>query len=233
MKTQRLTCLLMSVALCVVPSSARADGEELVTQIVNLLSNPDREFRAAALEAVRSSAKGTSQTQTFAAELPKLDAEAQAALITALGDRGDVAARPAILEQLAGSKNEAVRAAALAALGEIGSTSDLPALVNALGACRMPNSKQRRQRWFACVSFGCEDNCNRLENSSAGGAQQADRDSCGTLRHQRNSGNHCGDHGYRQRCSDRRHERAWPNRQARTIGSDVAWCADGIQRRGT
>lgn len=141
MKTQRLTCLLMSVALCVIPSAARADGETLVTQIVNLLSNPDREFRAAALEAIRSSAKGTSQTQTFAAELPKLDAEAQAALITALGDRGDVAARPAILEQLAGSKNEAVRAAALSALGDIGSLSDLPALVTALGS--VSNAEQQ------------------------------------------------------------------------------------------
>ncbi len=132
MKLQRLTYLLISFALCAVPTLARADSDALVTQIVKLLSNPDREFRGAALDAIRTSAKGTAQTKTFAAELPNLDAEAQAALITALGDRGDRAARPAVLEQLSSSKDEGVRAAALAALGEIGSPSDLPTLIKAL-----------------------------------------------------------------------------------------------------
>ena len=132
MKLQRLTYLLISFALSAVPTLARADSDALVTQIVKLLSNPDREFRGAALDAIRTSAKGTAQTKTFAAELPNLDAEAQAALITALGDRGDRAARPAVLEQLSSSKDEGVRAAALAALGEIGSPSDLPTLIKAL-----------------------------------------------------------------------------------------------------
>ncbi len=131
MKHQPLTCLLMGLALCVVPSFARADSDALVSQIVKLLSNPDREFRAAGLDAIRTSAKGAEHTKSFAAELPKLDADAQAALITALADRGDVAARPAVLEQLS-SKEEAVRAAALAALEEIGSASELPTLIKAL-----------------------------------------------------------------------------------------------------
>lgn len=47
----------------------------------------DREFRGAALDVIRKSAKGTAQTMAFAAEIPKLDAEAQAALITALGEQ--------------------------------------------------------------------------------------------------------------------------------------------------
>ncbi len=128
----RLTSLLILVALCTVPLAVRADGsDDLVNQIIPLLSHPDREFRAAALEKVRTAAKGTAATQTFAAQLPKLDPSAQAALITALGDRGDVAARPAVLEQL-GSSDEAVRAAALAALGEIGTPADLPQLAKAL-----------------------------------------------------------------------------------------------------
>ena len=116
-----------------IPDIARADApEELVQQIVQLLGNPDREFRAAALESIRVTAKGAAHTQTFAAQLSNLDASAQAALITALGDRGDVAARPAVLERLNNSKDENVRSAALAALGEIGNRSDLPALVQSL-----------------------------------------------------------------------------------------------------
>lgn len=144
MKLQRLTCLLMGIILCAIPSVVRADSDTLASQIVKLLSNPDREFRAAGLDAIRTSAKGVEHTKTFAAELPKLDAEAQAALITALGDRGDVAALPAVLEQLADTKEETVRAAALAALGEIGSASELPTLIKALGTGSNPEQQAAR-----------------------------------------------------------------------------------------
>ncbi|MGH7136079.1 MAG: HEAT repeat domain-containing protein [Pirellulales bacterium] len=107
-------------------------GDELVEQIVKLLANSDREFRAAALEQVRSSARGEANTKTFAAQLPKLEPAAQSGLIAALADRGDAAARPAILDLLKASKDEEVRSAALAALGEIGSVDDLPILVKSL-----------------------------------------------------------------------------------------------------
>ena len=130
---RRPISLLMLVALCAVPVTVHADAsDDLVDQIVKLLGHPDREFRAAALEKVRTAAQGTAPTLTFAAQLPKLDASARAALITALGDRGDTAARPAVLEQLDSSPEEEVRTAALTALGEIGTPADLPLLVKAL-----------------------------------------------------------------------------------------------------
>jgi HEAT repeat protein len=123
------------VAICAAAATVRADASgDLVDQIVKLLGHPDREFRAAALERVRTGAKGTAYTRTFAAQLPKLEASARAALITALGDRGDTAARPAVLEQLDSSPDEEVRTAALAALGEIGAPADLPGLVKALAS---------------------------------------------------------------------------------------------------
>ncbi|HVX13790.1 MAG TPA: HEAT repeat domain-containing protein [Pirellulales bacterium] len=113
---------------------AADSSNEFVEQIVQLLANPDREFRAAALEQVRKSARGTAATQTFAAQLSKLDPSAQAELITALGDRGDVAARSAVVELLASSKDEHVRSAALAALGQIGGAEDVPTLITTLTA---------------------------------------------------------------------------------------------------
>jgi HEAT repeat protein len=79
----------------------------------------------------------------FAAELPNLNAEAQAALISALADRGDAVAKPAVLEQL-GSKDESVRAACLEALGKIGNVSDLPALTK--GLTSGSNAEQRAAR---------------------------------------------------------------------------------------
>lgn len=115
-------------------SMAADSGDELVDQIVKLLADSDREFRAAALEKVRSAGRGADQTRAFAAQLPRLDAAAQTELIAALADRGNPAARPAVVEVLAASKSEDVRAAALAALGDIGSTEDLPTLLKALSA---------------------------------------------------------------------------------------------------
>ena len=137
--SQRLIHLPFVLTICLVANSATlapaADaGDKLVERIVKLIADPDREFRAAALEQVRSSARGADRTRTFAAELPKLEPSAQAALIMALADRGDAAARPAVVEVLAKSKDEDARSAALAALGEIGAAEDLPALVKALSA---------------------------------------------------------------------------------------------------
>ena len=130
-----LTFFLMAASTMLPKAAVAADaGDKLVERIVKLIADPDREFRAAALEQVRSSARGADRTRTFAAQLPKLDPAAQAALIAALADRGDAAARPAVVETLAASKDDAVRSAALAALGEIGAAEDLPTLVKALSA---------------------------------------------------------------------------------------------------
>ena len=130
---RRLVLALFLVFPVMTSTVVQADeAEELAKRVVKLLSNPDKEFRGAALEAIRTKAKGTAQTEAFAAQLPNLEAPIQAALITALAGRGDVAARPAVVEQLK-NKDEAVRTAALAALGEIGNASDISVLIEALG----------------------------------------------------------------------------------------------------
>lgn len=109
-------------------------SDELVSMIVKLIGESDREFRAAGLEKVRSAAKGAAATQMFAAQLSKLDAAGQVALLSALADRGDSAAREPVLALLSASKDEAVRAAAIGALGQLGNTSDLPLLVKTLAS---------------------------------------------------------------------------------------------------
>lgn len=135
---------LVCIATAIAGQARAAAADELENQIIKLLADPDREFRAAALEQVRSAAAGADHTRTFAAQLPKLDASAQVELIAALGDRGDAAARPALVELLSQSKSEDVRAAALAALGEIGSADDLPTLVKALRAASAPEQQAAR-----------------------------------------------------------------------------------------
>jgi len=108
--------------------------DELLQMIVKLLSDKDREFRAAGLEQIRSGAKGPAATKLFAAQLPKLDASAEVALLSALADRGDASARPAVLELFASSGDESVRAAAIGALGSLGGPDDLSLLIKELSS---------------------------------------------------------------------------------------------------
>ena len=95
-------------------------GDELVPLVVNLLRDKDKDMRALGLEQVRTQAKGEAATRQFAAQLPQLPPDVQAALLGALADRGDAAARPAIVDLLAASHDEPVRVAAIRALGFLG-----------------------------------------------------------------------------------------------------------------
>ena len=81
-----------------------------------LLSDKDKEVRALGLEQVRDEVKGAEATRRFAALLPRLSPEARAALLGALGERGDAAARPAVLDQIECAEPE-VRSAAIRAVG--------------------------------------------------------------------------------------------------------------------
>jgi HEAT repeat protein len=102
-------------------------NQAVVQMVVDLVSDADRDMRALGLQQVREEVPGEAATKKFAGLLPKLPPEAQAGLLEALGDRHDVAARPAILEMLNG-KEEAVRAAAVRALGALGAAADVPLL---------------------------------------------------------------------------------------------------------
>lgn len=129
---------LLSVLSAIPPRAAepaRAGekaSDELLQLIVKLIGDQDREFRAAGLEQVRTAAKGAAATQLFASQLSKLDAGGQVALLHALADRGDAAARPAVLDLAASSKEATVRAAAIGTLGQLGSAADIPLLIGVL-----------------------------------------------------------------------------------------------------
>ena len=109
------------------PRSSFADEEtdnELVQMVVNLLNDKDKDVRALGLEQVRTAAKSPAATQQFAAQLPKLPRDAQVGLLSALADRGDPVARPAVLDVLATSRDEPVRLAAIGAVGFLGEPAD-------------------------------------------------------------------------------------------------------------
>ncbi len=113
------------------PSIVRAD-DDLVQTVINLVSDKDKDVRAVGLEQVRDQAKGAEATRRFAAALPKLAPEAQVGLLAALAERGDAAARQAVLDLLAHAQAE-VRGAAIHALGALGDSGDVPRLTKLLG----------------------------------------------------------------------------------------------------
>ncbi len=118
---------------------------ELLKMIVTLIADKDSEFRAAGLDHVRNGAQGEAATKLFTDQLSKLQVEGQVSLLNALSDRGDVSARPALLQLLTNSKEESVRAAAILALGGLGNVSDLPLIVESLSAKASTEQAAARQ----------------------------------------------------------------------------------------
>lgn len=118
--------------------------DDLVQMIVGYVKGEDADERAIGLQFIREEAPGEAATKAFAALLPKLAPEAQAALTETLGDRGDAAAKPAVLQML-DSKEEAVRVAALRALGRLGGEADVPRLA-AKTAAGAPAEREAARR---------------------------------------------------------------------------------------
>ena len=91
------------------------------------MATPTVTCGALGFQQVREELPGSGATKKLAALLPKLPPESQVGLLDALGERGDRAARQAVLQMLQ-SKTAAVRAAALRALGLLGTTDDVALL---------------------------------------------------------------------------------------------------------
>lgn len=138
-----IVCFVAALASAAA-SVAKDENAELVQMVVDLLGDKDKDLRAVGLEQVRTEAKGEAATKQFAAQLPKLAPEVQVGLLSALADRGDVAARPAVLELLSKSKDGPVRVAAIGALGSLGEPADTQRLVQLLAADSKPEQAAAR-----------------------------------------------------------------------------------------
>ena len=108
-----------------------AAPDEAAKVVIDSISSDEPEMQSAAIGLVRQ-VPGTKIIKASAAELPRLAAAQQVQLLSALADRGDRAALPAVVRAIE-SPEESVRIAALKALGKVGeaSTVDLLARVAA------------------------------------------------------------------------------------------------------
>jgi HEAT repeat protein len=127
-----LFVLLCFYAVCL----GASEQNEAVGIVLDILRSNDQDMQAAAIAMVKEM-PGTQVTEALAKELPNLSAKSQVQLLSALGDRGDVAARPAVVAAVK-SEDQSVRIAALRALGQLGDDSSVGLLAqsaaNASGA---------------------------------------------------------------------------------------------------
>jgi HEAT repeat protein len=125
----------------------RAEDEktDLIRMVVEILSDPDKEMRDLGFEQIRTEVKGSAATKQFAAQLSHVPADVQVPLLRALAVRGDLAARPAVLELLEVNRDKAVRLAAIDALGSLGQRDDVPRFVELLSSANT-EEQQAAQR---------------------------------------------------------------------------------------
>ncbi|MBN2315184.1 MAG: HEAT repeat domain-containing protein [Sedimentisphaerales bacterium] len=133
MKVTYLICktvTLLILCSCVVYSGAAEPAQDDAIGIVlEILKGSDQEMQAVAISMVKDMA-GKDVTEALAKELPNLSARSQVMLLSALSDRGDAAALPAV-NAAAKAEDPSVRVAALRALGQLGDASSVELLAHA------------------------------------------------------------------------------------------------------
>lgn len=108
----------------------RLDSDRGEQRIIELLRDGDPALRPVGIARVPS-LNGLGVSSRFALELPKLAPFEQSLLVTALGERGDAAALPAV-QALLTSRDPEVRMAVIVALGRLGNAATVFPLSRAL-----------------------------------------------------------------------------------------------------
>jgi HEAT repeat protein len=121
-------------------------NQEIITQVIDALKSSDPQMQTGAITIVRE-IPGAEVTKALAQELPKLAPAAQVQLLSALADRGDALALPAVVETLK-SPDESVRVAALKAVGQLGSAANVPLLAQQAAAAKGIEQKAARESLY-------------------------------------------------------------------------------------
>lgn len=148
-KIQLLLIVAISVALLgpvVSTTAAGEDNQEIIKMVIDALKSPDVEMQTGAIAIVREIA-GEEVTKSLAQELPNLGPATQVQLLSALADRGDAVALPAVIAAIK-SKDESVRVAALKAVGQIGNASSVSLLAQQAATAKGEEQKAARESLY-------------------------------------------------------------------------------------
>ena len=140
------TLRLLLVCFCAVCPTAFGQQDDGIGIILDILKSGDQEMQAVAIAMVKEM-PGTEATKALAKELPNLSAASQVQLLSALGDRGDAVALPAVVTAVK-SKNQSVRIAALKAVGQLGDSSSVDLLAQTAAAARGAEQKAARESLY-------------------------------------------------------------------------------------
>jgi len=132
--------LLGSYGVCF--AAAAPSQDDAVGIALEILRSGDQEMQSVAIAMVKEM-PGAEVTKALAKELPNLSATGQVQLLSALGDRGDAAALPAVVTATK-SADLSIRTAALKALGQLGDASIVELLAEAAAGSSGEEQKAAR-----------------------------------------------------------------------------------------
>ena len=115
--------VLYSCAVCFAESE---ESEDAIALVIDILKSGERGMQAVAMAMVREM-PSTEVTKALIKELPNLSPAAQMQLLSALADRGDRTALPAVITATK-AEEPSVRIAALKAIGQLGDASSVTLL---------------------------------------------------------------------------------------------------------
>ncbi|MCP4257428.1 MAG: HEAT repeat domain-containing protein [Planctomycetes bacterium] len=136
---------LVFLCCCAVCFGA-SEQDEAVTIVLDILKSDDQEMQAVAIAMVKDM-PGMEVTKALIKELPKLSAASQVQLLSALSDRGDNAALPAVITAV-NEGEESVRIAALKAVGQLGDNTSVDLLARTAAATRGAEQKAARESLY-------------------------------------------------------------------------------------
>jgi len=135
--------LVCCFAVCL---AAAEQQDDAIGIVLDILKSGEQEMQSVAIAMVKEM-QGTEVTKALAKELPNLSATSQVQLLSALGDRGDAAALPAVITAVK-AKDESVRIAALKAVGQLGDVSSVGLLAQTAAATRGAEQKAARESLY-------------------------------------------------------------------------------------
>lgn len=120
--------------------------DETIGIVIGALKSDDESMQSMAISLIRDM-PGAKVTKVLAKELPNLSVRGQVQLLSALADRGDRTALPAVVAATK-VKDESVRVAALKALGSLGDATSVSLLTGTAAATRGAEQKAARESLY-------------------------------------------------------------------------------------
>ena len=133
---------------CAMVSAAGSEEpeNETIGIVIDALKGNEESMQSMAISLIRDM-PGADVTKILARELPNLSVRGQVQLLSALADRGDRTALPAVVAATK-AKDESVQIAALKALGQLGNASNVDLLAEKAAAARGEEQKAARESLY-------------------------------------------------------------------------------------